>query len=72
MSQSLKAVKVSAMVYKSADMMMIDDLKSCAAEPFLTYTRDHFHDHDFHSSLRTMCENISCDDTRIGVRPLFC
>jgi hypothetical protein len=60
--KSLRAVKVAAMVYKSSDMMMIDDLKSCAAEHLLTYTREHFHDHDFHGALRTMCENTSAND----------
>lgn len=60
--KSMQTAKVAAMVYKSAGMMMIDHLKSSAAEHFVTYTRDNFHDHDFHSALRTMCKNTSEND----------
>jgi hypothetical protein len=56
---SLICAKVAAMVYKSADMLMIDDLKSDAAMSFLSYARGSSHHHDFHDALQSMFKNTS-------------
>lgn len=52
------AAKISALVYKCADIMMMDDLKSLTASQFLEYTRTHFKKKGFHDALLIMCESI--------------
>lgn len=61
----LKGAMVSAMVYQSADMLMVNDLKPIAREHFIAYARGHFLDHGFHNALRIMFENTPEDDKEL-------
>lgn len=59
--------RVSVMVYACADMMMIKELKSCAAKYFLTFTNHHFWHYYFHAALSTMLNIVAETDTELRI-----
>jgi hypothetical protein len=59
--------KVSVMVYACADMMMINDLRSCAAKYFLKFTNEHFWHYYFHDALGTMLKIVTDTDTGLRI-----
>lgn len=62
-----QAANISALVYKCADVMMMDELKSITASKFMSYTRTHFRKEDFHNALQTMCESTAETDKGLRV-----
>jgi len=69
----LKSAKISAMVYQSADMLMIDGLKLLAADHFLAYARQNYDNRDFHEALQTMYDSTSelDEDLRLPITKML-